>query len=366
MAKKIPLYPRRDYAKKLAKEFLLQSKITSLPIDPIAVCKQHGFTVKSVLEAENTINEFDPFEIRVNPNCDAKTYLTSEGKYLIVYDEAVFSEGRIIWTIAHELGHIVLKHLIHFEQTEIHKGLTDRENEVLENEADAFASEFLAPAEILLGCNCGTKGKIIKLCGLSDEAAGYKEEYLKKYKPDEKYRLINQKIYRQFYSFIHNKEFFHALHYKVCPVCKNYIFSPRERFCRICGGKVTAHTLMEGIIYNDGPEVKTNQAVFCPKCLKPQKQRLTTCSDCGTALVNKCISPSCNKRHDGTSRYCFACGAPTSFFYEGLLCNWENAREKQLSYNLVNQLLEMDQETGRIFTEWPYVLNLIKENGHFL
>lgn len=96
MAKRIPLYPRRDYAKKMAKEFLLKSQITSLPIDPIAVCKQQGFTIKSVAEAERTVNEFDPFEIRTNPNCDAKTYLTSEGKYLIVYDETVFSEGRVI------------------------------------------------------------------------------------------------------------------------------------------------------------------------------------------------------------------------------------------------------------------------------
>jgi hypothetical protein len=60
MAKKIPLYPRIDYAKKVAKEFLLKSQITSLPINPIAVCKQHGFTVKSVSEAENTIKEIDP------------------------------------------------------------------------------------------------------------------------------------------------------------------------------------------------------------------------------------------------------------------------------------------------------------------
>ena len=83
MAKKIPLYPRIDYAKKIAKEFLLKSQITSLPINPIAVCKQHGFTVKSVSEAENTIKEIDPFEIRSNPNCDAKTYLTSKANILL-------------------------------------------------------------------------------------------------------------------------------------------------------------------------------------------------------------------------------------------------------------------------------------------
>jgi Zn-dependent peptidase ImmA (M78 family) len=363
MAKKIPLYSRRDYAKKMAKEFLLNSQITSLPIDPIAVCKQHGLTIKSVAEAEKTVNEFDPFEIRTNPDCDAKTYLTSEGKYLIVYDETVLSEGRIIWTVAHELAHIVLKHLIHFEQTEVNKGLTERENKVLEQEADAFASEFLAPAEVLLACNCKAKGSIIKLCGLSDEAAVYREEYLKNYKPDEKYRLIDQKIYRQFYNFIHNKEFFHALHFKVCPVCKNYIFSPRENFCRICGQKVTGRTLLEGIIYNDGPEIRTSQGVFCSGCLRPQKHRRAACSDCGTVLINMCTNPSCNKTHEGTSRYCFICGAPSSFFNEGLIRSWEGVQKGLQNHQLTSCLLEADPKTGRIFIEWQYILDLIKENG---
>ncbi len=366
MAKKIPIYPRKKYAKRRAKEFILQSKIKSLPINPFAVCKQEGIIVKSVTEAEECIDEIDPFEVRDNPDCDAKTYLTSKGKYVIIYDDSVFSRGRIIWTIAHELGHIILKHLTQFEQTEIHKGLTDAENEVLEKEANAFASEFLAPAEILLSCNCVTKNKIIKLCGLSDEAAEYKEEYLKNYKPDEAFQNTNQQIYQQFYNFIHNKEFFHAIHYRVCPVCKNYHFSPKEKLCRICGRKISARTAIKGIIYNDGPEMKIKKAILCPKCSEPQKQKLnTTCNACGTTLVNKCTNISCNKTHMGTTRYCFLCGAPTSFYTEGVLPDWEIAREHQAKYKTVIHILEKDQDTGRIFTEWQYVLDYIKQSGGF-
>ncbi len=157
MSKRIPLYPRKEYAKKLAKEFILQSNINSLPVNPFAVCQHHGFIIKSVSQTEDIIDEIDPFDVRENPECDAKTYLTSKGRYIIIYDDAIFSQGRIIWTIAHEIGHIVLKHLINFDQTETHKGLTESENEILEKEADAFASEFLAPAEILINCNCVKK-----------------------------------------------------------------------------------------------------------------------------------------------------------------------------------------------------------------
>ena len=39
-------------------------------------------------------------------------------------------------------AHIVLKHLIHFEQLKYTKVLQIGENKVLEKEADAFASEF--------------------------------------------------------------------------------------------------------------------------------------------------------------------------------------------------------------------------------
>jgi len=367
MAKRIPLYPRRDYAKKLAKEFLIKSKVKALPINPFAICKQHGFVIRSVKETEDIIHEIDPFDVRENPDCDAKTYLTSKGRYVIVYDDAVFSQGRIIWTIAHEIGHIVLKHLTQFEQTEIHKGLTDKENEVLEKEADAFASEFLAPAEVLLSCKCVKKKMIIKLCGLSDEAAFYRKEYLKNYQPDYKYERLDKEIYKQFFNFIHNKDFFVNLHYKICPVCKNYLLSTKERFCRICGNQVTSRTLMKGIIYNDGPEMGKQKRTFvCPKCLRHRGSKSgSNCSHCGTSLINRCSNPSCKKTHIGSSRYCYECGKPNSFLLNGIVPDWKVSQKNLEEQKNAKHALEQDKETGRIFDEWNYLLNFIKKEGEF-
>ncbi|MBZ4650927.1 MAG: hypothetical protein JG780_1823 [Thermosipho sp. (in: Bacteria)] len=364
MTRRIPLYPRIDYAKKMAKEFIIKSKIKSLPINPFAICQHHGFIIKSVSQVEDIINEVDPFDVRENPECDAKTYLTSKGRYIIIYDDSVFSQGRIIWTIAHEIGHIVLKHLTQFDQTEIHKGLTKEENEVLEKEADAFASEFLAPAEVLLNCNCVKKNMIIKLCGLSDEAASYREDYLKNYKPDEKYQHVNQRIYQQFYNFIYNKDYYHILYTRVCPVCKNYIFSTRERFCRICGSSITAHTLLKGIVYNDSPMIiKNKDAIFCPHCFKPQKLKsATTCSYCGRVLVNQCTNPTCNKTQAANSRYCYKCGQPTLFLSNGILPDWKIAQSHYFEKKILKEILEEDKETGKILSEWHYLLSFIKED----
>ncbi len=365
MQKRIPLYPRNDLAKKAAKAFLLKSKISTLPVNPFALCNQHGFVIRSVSETEDLIDEIDPFDVRDNPDCDAKTYLTSAGRYIIIYDDAVMSQGRIIWTIAHEIGHIVLKHLEQFEQTEIHNGLTAVENKVLEKEADAFASEFLAPAEVLLHCHCVKKNSIIKLCGLSEEAATYKEQFLKDYKPDEKYSDINQSILRQFYNFINEKDFFQNLHYKICPVCKNYIFSSKEHFCRICGHSISEHSFTKGIAYNDGPEIgKQKRTSVCPKCHFTQDTKAgSSCSNCGASLVNQCSNTLCGMIHIGSSRHCFKCGSPTTFLLEGIISDWKSAQKTYYDRHLIRNILSNDNETGKIMDDWQYFLSLLFNDG---
>lgn len=368
MARKIPLYPRKDFAKKAAKEFLLKSKVKSLPINPYAICKQHGFVIRSVSEIEDLIDEIDPFDIRYNTDCDAKTYLTSDGRYVIVYDDSVLSQGRIIWTIAHEIAHIVLGHLEQFDQTEVNKGLTEKENQVLEKEADIFTSELLAPAEILLHCKCKTKSRIKMLCGLSDEAATYREEYVKNYKPDDKYQHLNKEIFKQFFNFINDKDFFINLHQKVCPKCKNYILSSREHFCRICGNQVTGRTLIKGFVYNDAPSTSNKkETLFCPKCLKTQeKQDGSDCKHCGISLVNKCSNSTCNKSHIESSRFCHHCGSPNSFFIDGILKEWSDTQKRYDEFRHIKRLLKNDNETGKIFDEWKYLLGFMKNEGNLL
>jgi hypothetical protein len=370
MAKKIPLYPRIELAKNTARDFIVKSGINTLPVDLFAICKKYGWTVKSVSEAEELTDEIDPFSLRFTPECDAKTYLTPKGKYFIVYRDEVVSKRRILWTIAHEIGHIVLKHLEDFEETEIHRGLTEEENEVLEKEADAFASEYLAPSDILLLCNCTTKNFIVKLCGLSNQAAENKEQALKHYKPDKNHEYLNKAIHKQFYNFIHNKEFYHSIYQSVCPCCKNYIFSNRESFCRLCGSGVSPSVLTEGIVYNDGPELnKSGRVLICPKCSNSTfREGDTLCSRCGFSLTNACTNSSagCNiKLHGGSARYCYGCGSETIFFKTGLLSCWQRANQLISYREFTLRQLEDDSDTGCILKEWDYILNLIKEDSRF-
>lgn len=61
--------------------------------------------------------------------------LKLSGINLILYDDRITNEGRRNWTIAHELGHVLLGH------TEL--------NKATEREADAFAAELLMPEIVI-------------------------------------------------------------------------------------------------------------------------------------------------------------------------------------------------------------------------
>jgi hypothetical protein len=55
--------------------------VKALPINPFAICKQHGFLTRSVFKIEDLIDKIDPFDAIENPDCDAKTYLTSDERF---------------------------------------------------------------------------------------------------------------------------------------------------------------------------------------------------------------------------------------------------------------------------------------------
>lgn len=60
------------------------------------------------------------------------------------------TQARIRWTLAHELGHIILNHFGEFDATSLcGPGLTEEEYGVLDVEANTFASELLcSPAMV--------------------------------------------------------------------------------------------------------------------------------------------------------------------------------------------------------------------------
>ncbi len=85
-----------------------------------------------------SIDTFSSYEKRTGthlPKDAVGITLRLSGLNIILYDDRITSSGRRNWTLAHELGHILL---CHNEQS--------KENE---READAFAAELLMPEAVI-------------------------------------------------------------------------------------------------------------------------------------------------------------------------------------------------------------------------
>ena len=178
--KKIPNEPRFNFVTETAYDFLLEYGYDRFPISPFKVLEDLSDQVVCLAwsEAKNILKSKDPFHLR-ETGAEARTIRRRDsGLYLIVYDDVnVNSADRISWTIMHEIGHIVLGHLVEFGETCLDRGgLTKKAYGTLEVEAHYFAAEFLMPTAILKYFSSITVDEISLLFGVSEEAARLDEE----------------------------------------------------------------------------------------------------------------------------------------------------------------------------------------------
>ncbi|MER2151859.1 MAG: ImmA/IrrE family metallo-endopeptidase [Candidatus Limivicinus sp.] len=87
------------------------------------------------------------------------------GQFLISVNEEGRSPGRIRWTTAHEIGHVVIGHFDEIEEEYL------PENQRMEAEADYFAANLLAPFSAIEQFHICSAAKIRDFFGLSYAAA---------------------------------------------------------------------------------------------------------------------------------------------------------------------------------------------------
>jgi len=107
--------------------------------------------------------------IRLFGSKDGCTHKVGDGFIIMFNDCWSISRKRKMFTLAHELGHILLAHLTILEKYKISP--TDRINKYFENEADYFAISLLAPAPILNRVKPKSIWAVQKGFGLSREDA---------------------------------------------------------------------------------------------------------------------------------------------------------------------------------------------------
>ena len=138
----------------------------TLPIDLNTVCKNLG--VKTVsYQAHWRSREIPPFAKMT----DGMAFFSGE-RPIILFDGKK-TAGRIRFTVAHELGHLVLGHVAPGKVTVINREPTGADSP-LERAANQFAVRLLAPACVLWGIGVQTPQEIAEICHISQPAAQYR------------------------------------------------------------------------------------------------------------------------------------------------------------------------------------------------
>lgn len=282
-------------------------------------------------------------------------YFKTFDKYLILYNEKIPNKGRIRWTLAHELGHYILKHNEITNKAKLSRSsLTDEEYLEFEREANCFARELLAPPPVIRKINISNKHFISNLCNISWEAANNVHKFLTTGTQLGINYTSENPIVKQFSNFIYDVKY--AL---FCKNCQHRFSNKSAEFCPVCG----KNNLVKNSLFNRGrnkkliylahdldDEMRVKQ---CPRC-ENEEVSGNYCKVCGTYLFNVCtgiepntnydnrytrwdqVKQGCDELLDGNARFCPSCGATSSFFEEGLLTRWDAVTTEN------NQLVSTD------------------------
>lgn len=342
---KIPDRARYDYVACKSSEFIAEENITYFPISPYEFIKRHKWALNTYSTLAKQMNcTID--DISAAFRTDEAYTIFNGNNYSIAYNDTKYAD-RIWFTLMHEVGHIYLNHFENFEKTIIRRNeMSKNEYKVLENEANAFARNVLAPAPIIEQLPEKSKENICSFFHMSNDAAKTRLDLLHSDMYWNNYTKVTFKIISRFLDYFNNKH---------CNIC-NSTSTAKSNFCPICG----SHSLLWGNGKMKYPvKIKVNEkskALRCPICdneeISPEG---AYCHICGSELVNHCANidefgNGCGALASGNARYCIYCGSETTFSLSKLLIPWDKEQES------LNEEINLDA----IIQDWN---KIVKEQG---
>lgn len=168
---------------------LIDLGISELPINTVKVCAELGIK----------LHYYEPTDESDGMSC----YINNIPHIFV--SSAVLPERRR-FTVAHEIGHIILNHVGKFELVNREPTLQDNP---IEQAANVFASRLLAPACVLWGCNIHSSEEIQQLCKISKTAAEYRMQRMNELYKRNRFLTspLERKVYSQFETFIIQNKF---------------------------------------------------------------------------------------------------------------------------------------------------------------
>lgn len=205
----------KDYQKSrdLVWKIILDMGFAELPIRVSEICKKLNISLLTYRGGKKII---DRYQLQKKAKQTDGFTLCANGRYIILYNEQC-SDQRNRFTIAHELGHILLKHIttdgVHI--TTINREPSPRDDPE-EQQANVFAARLLAPACVLWGMHVSSAPQIAEVCQISETAATFRMNRLQLLYDREKRFFaergkscfclspLEQKVYKQFHQYIYS------------------------------------------------------------------------------------------------------------------------------------------------------------------
>lgn len=292
---------------------------------------------------------------KLNSNSGCCYYKPSTGQYLILYNDCIINPYHNRWTLAHELGHYLLKHNEICDTAIIGRNSIDfEEYKIYEKEANAFARGLLAPLNVL--CCISDKvtvSQIMEICDLSYEAATNIINFANTGLQMGISYFCESRTTQIFKKFINNQKYL-----KFCCNCNYSFTSLNAKFCPICGhNRLIKGDSKNKMKYNCNYHLDANsRTTECPICHNEEISDGEYCKICGTYLINKCTNieedmwgnqiGGCGRLAEANARYCIFCGSETTFYKNKLLCDYTqyDAKQETLDFLWQEILLDMKKE----------------------
>ena len=173
---------------------------------------------------------------------DCKLYKYSElsqeklNKCLLVSDDSMkllnriyyndnMIEGKIRFSIMHELGHMLLGH-------------GDYKNDIFETEANYCSSHILAPRMAIHYSGCKNHVNVAKLFNISFEAAQIAFDDYRRWHRRAAYKM--DRIDKVMYSYFYNDEYKGFVYnIKTCRFCGKKLLNEKSDYCESCFNKLS-------------------------------------------------------------------------------------------------------------------------------
>lgn len=191
----------KDYqqARDAAWRILIDCQAHKLPIDLNEICDHLDLNVFSYSTGRNIIERHELN--RLTRRTDGFLLYLYE-KPMVFFDEHC-SPQRIRFTIAHEIGHLLLGHVRAGQVTAVNRE-PDPGDDPHETAANQFAARLLAPACVLWGLNVHTSEDIARICNISQTAAEFRAERMNVLYKRQKFLTspLERMVYNQFKDFM--------------------------------------------------------------------------------------------------------------------------------------------------------------------